>query len=197
MISFVLLGLTSCKDYDELLAKGVDFNGKIILARYGYNFRGLKVGASPVFSASEANDYPKIKIAQELGAIGVLIYSDPRDDGYVTVENGYLPYPQGPARNPTSVQRGSVQFISIYPGDPATPGYPAYEDAPRTEASNIPKIPSLPISWANAQVLLKEFEDTATDGTRLDGRQLSGKASKRSVQLVNHGECRLQITCYT
>ncbi len=59
----------------------------------------------------------KIKGAQELGAAGVLVYSDPRDDGSVTVENGYEAYPAGPARNPTSVERGSVQFISQYPGE--------------------------------------------------------------------------------
>lgn len=61
-------------------------------------------------------EYLQIKGAQERGAIGVLIYSDPRDDGIVTEENGYVAYPAGPARNPTSVQRGSVQFISKYPG---------------------------------------------------------------------------------
>lgn len=63
-------------------------------------------------------------------------------------------YPHGPARNPTAVQRGSVQFLSVYPGDPTTPGYPSYENSTRTEGSNIPTIPSLPISWANAEVLL-------------------------------------------
>lgn len=91
------------EDYDELEASGVDFNGKIIIVRYGAIFRGLK-----------------IKGAQERGAAAVLIYSDPRDDGAVTVENGYETYPHGPARNPYSVQRGSVQFISLYPGDPTT-----------------------------------------------------------------------------
>lgn len=110
----------------------------------------------------------------------MLIYSDTRDDGAVTAENGYETYPAGPARNPTSVQRGSVQFISAYPGDPTTPGVPAYENATRTEGENIPKIPSLPISWANAQRLLEELED---------GREVTGKASERKVRLVNHGMC--------
>ena len=58
----------------------------------------------------------------------------------MTAENGYDVYPAGPARNPSSVQRGSVQYLSAYPGDPTTPGYPAYEDAERTEGENIPKV---------------------------------------------------------
>ena len=58
----------------------------------------------------------------------------------MTAENGYEVYPAGPARNPSSVQRGSVQYLSAYPGDPTTPGYPAYEDAERTEGENIPKV---------------------------------------------------------
>lgn len=132
---------------------GVNLTGSIILARYGGNFRGLKV-----------------KGAQEVGAVGILIYSDTRDDGAVTVENGYKPYPDGPARSPTSVQRGSVQFISMYPGDPTTPGYPSYENVTRTEGLNIPSIPSLPFSWANAQKLL-EFSEKG----------------EINVRLVNHG----------
>ena len=123
----------------------------------------------------------QVKGAEELGAAGVLIYSDPRDDGVVTVENGYLPYPAGPARNPTAVQRGSVQYLSLYPGDPTTPGYPAYENATRTDGDNKPKIPSLPISWANAQRLLKELDQ---DG---DARVLNGKISEKKVRLVNRG----------
>ncbi|GJE84350.1 Zn-dependent exopeptidase [Phanerochaete sordida] len=151
------------EDYDELVAKGTDFTGKIVLTRYGGIFRGLKIEG-----------------AQRLGAAGVLIYSDPRDDGSVTVENGYEPYPAGPARNPTSVQRGSVQFLSLYPGDPTTPGYPAYENATRTDGENIPKIPSLPISWVNAQRLLAEISHDH------DARALTGKPSHRTIRLVNH-----------
>ncbi|KAH9977630.1 Zn-dependent exopeptidase [Lactifluus volemus] len=144
-------------DYDELVEKGVDFTGAIVLVRYGRLFRGLKV-----------------KRAQELGAAGILIYSDPQDDGTVTEKNGYAAYPHGPARNPTSVQRGSVQFISMYPGDPTTPGYPAYENSTRTNGSNIPSIPSLPISWANAKVLLDEIE-----------------SKNRPVRLINHVDTKV------
>ncbi|KAI0796916.1 Zn-dependent exopeptidase [Abortiporus biennis] len=136
------------EDYQDLVDKGVSLNGTIVLVRYGGIFRGLKV-----------------KGAQELGAAGILIFSDPRDDGTVTEANGYLPYPQGPARNANSVQRGSVQYLSIYPGDPTTPGYPSYENSTRTEGSNIPGIPSLPLSWANAKVLLQEIENGAVGRT--------------------------------
>ena len=151
------------------MAQGTNFTGKIVITRYGDTFRGLK-----------------IKGAQDLGAGGVLIYSDPRDDGYVTVKNDYSPYPAGPARNPSSVQRGSVQYLSLYPGDPTTPGYPAYQDAERTEGSNIPKIPSLPISWQNAEKLLAEISDIYTQAEH-GKKRLSGKASQRSIRLVNRG----------
>ena len=114
----------------------------------------------------------------------MLIYDDPRDDGAVTVANGYAPYPEGPARNPTAVQRGSVQFLSLYPGDPTTPGLPAYENATRTEGENIPKIPSLPISGDNARRLLKEI----SGGEPEEAFRMLGKPSKKKVRLVNHGK---------
>jgi N-acetylated-alpha-linked acidic dipeptidase len=122
-----------------------------------------------------------VKGAEDLGASGVIIYTDLRDDGVVAEKYGYSPYPAGPARNPTSVQRGSVQFMSIYPGDPVTPGYPAYENATRVEGKNTPKIPSLPISWANGKRLLEAIFGSET--TSLDGR-----SSEVKVRLVNHGE---------
>ncbi|QRV76487.1 vacuolar protein sorting-associated protein [Ceratobasidium sp. AG-Ba] len=133
----------SKKDFDDLAAAGHNLTGTVVLVRYGGVFRGLKV-----------------KAAQEAGAVGCLIYSDPRDNGPVTVENGYKYWPDGPALNPDSVQRGSVTFLSKYPGDPTTPGYPSYRDAERVEPTNLPSIPSLPVSWANAQVLLKELGDS-------------------------------------
>lgn len=125
----------------------------------------------------------KIYGAQQLGAAGVLIYSDPRDDGYVTEENGYLPYPRGPAHNPSAVQRGSAQYLSMYPGDPTTPGYPAYEDAERQEGVNIPKIPSLPISWKTVQAFLPEIRDGKETGLY---PSLNGKVSKTRLKLVNN-----------
>ncbi|KAH7916281.1 Zn-dependent exopeptidase [Hygrophoropsis aurantiaca] len=156
-------------DYDKLLEAGVDFKGKIVLARYGANFRGLKVQG-----------------AEALGAVGVLIYSDPRDDGPVTVENGYEPYPAGPARNPTSIQRGSVMYLSTYPGDPTTPGYPAYENATRVEGWNVPHTPSLPLSWANAKLL---FEQEL--GGVEEGRKLNGKVGSRKVKLANNVDVKV------
>lgn len=82
-------------------------------------------------------------------------------------------YPHGPARNQNSVQRGSVQYLSSYPGDPTTPGYPAYENSTRTEGENIPHIPSLPLSWANARILLNEISEGGLN---------------RTVSFVNHGK---------
>ena len=104
------------------------------------------------------------------------------------MKNGHAPYPAGPARNPTAVQRGSVQYLSFYPGDPTTPGYPAYENSDRTEGRNIPKIPSLPISWANAERLLEEIGDIYLDSDSYGRKRLSGKVSDTLVRLVNHGK---------
>lgn len=98
---FVYVNYGSYRDYEDLVEAGIDLKGKIAIAKYGGLFRGLK-----------------IKRAEELGMVGVLIYSDPGDDGDKTEQNGYKAYPDGPARNPSSVQRGSVMFLSTRPGDP-------------------------------------------------------------------------------
>lgn len=92
---YVFVNYGTYKDFEELEAAKVDLQGKIALAKYGGVFRGLKV-----------------KRAQELGMVGVVIYTDPGDDGDVTEKNGNATYPEGPARQPSSVQRGSVQFLS-------------------------------------------------------------------------------------
>ncbi|KAJ7241931.1 Zn-dependent exopeptidase [Mycena haematopus] len=155
-------------DYAELVAAGANLTGKIVITRYENVLRGLKV-----------------KGAEDLGAVGVLMYDDPRDDGYITVDNGFEPYPAGPARNPTAVQRGSVAYINLYPGDPSTPGLPAYPDSNRTEGTNGPRIPSLPISWANAQRLLAEIDGGA------EARILNGRSSAAAVRLVNHVDARV------
>jgi N-acetylated-alpha-linked acidic dipeptidase len=123
-------------DYKALQRMGVSAEGKIVIARYGSGWRGLKP-----------------KLAQEHGAIGCLIYSDPADDGYA-VENTY---PDGPARPPQGIQRGSVTDMTLFPGDPLTPGVGATAGAKRLKISESPvilKIPALPISYADAQVLL-------------------------------------------
>lgn len=98
---FVYVNYGTYQDYEDLVKANVSLEGKIAIAKYGGIFRGLKV-----------------KRAQELGMVGCLLYSDPGDDGKFTEENGYEAYPEGVARNPSSVQRGSAQFLSIRPGDP-------------------------------------------------------------------------------
>ncbi|KAK2016989.1 PA domain-containing protein [Colletotrichum eremochloae] len=136
---YVYVGRGSQADFDRLVDLGVDLEGKIALVRYGGLFRGLKV-----------------KNAQDHGMIGAVIFTDPGDDGNQTVANGYEAYPNGPARHPNSVQKGSVLFLSTYPGDPTTPGYPSHEGVNRADISPVtPKIPSIPISYASAEPLLR------------------------------------------
>ncbi|MFI5231386.1 MAG: transferrin receptor-like dimerization domain-containing protein [Gemmatimonadales bacterium] len=123
-------------DYDELDRRGISVKGAIVIARYGGSWRGIKP-----------------KVAYEHGAVGCLIYSDPKDDGYSQGET----YPNGPWRPKDGVQRGSVMDMPTYPGDPLTPGVGATKDAKRldrSEATTIMKIPVLPISWGDAQPLL-------------------------------------------
>ncbi|KAF2730936.1 Zn-dependent exopeptidase [Polyplosphaeria fusca] len=136
---YVYVNYGTYKDFEELQAANVSLAGKIALIKYGRIFRGLKV-----------------KRAQELGMVGAVMYTDPGDDGDVTEYNGNETYPTGPARQPSSVQRGSCQFLSFAPGDPTTPGYPSKPGAPRQPVDHaIPSIPSLPISYQDALPLLK------------------------------------------
>ena len=124
------------EDYKELDRRAISVKGKIVIARYRGGWRGLKP-----------------KLAYEHGAIGCLIYSDPRDDGYFLGDV----YPQGGWRPADGVQRGSVADIPLYSGDPLTPGVGATADAqrlPLTEAKTLMKIPVLPLSYADAQPLL-------------------------------------------
>lgn len=126
-------------DYEVLERLGVSVKGKIVIARYGASWRGIKP-----------------KVAYEHGAVGCLIYSDPRDDGYYQGDV----YPTGPYRNETGVQRGSVMDMPIHPGDPLTPGIGATKNAKRLsrdEAKTILKIPVLPISYGDALPLLKRL----------------------------------------
>jgi N-acetylated-alpha-linked acidic dipeptidase len=124
------------EDYRDLARRGVDVKGKIVIARYGGGFRGLKP-----------------KLAQEHGAVGCIIYSDPRDDGY---GQGDV-YPKGGWRPPGGVQLGSVADTGVYAGDPLTPGIgstPGARRIPIEQARVIMKIPVMPISYADAQPLL-------------------------------------------
>lgn len=123
-------------DYEQLERLGIDVKGKIVIAKYGGSWRGIKP-----------------KVAQEHGAIGCLIYSDPEEDGYFQGDV----YPKGAFKNQYGAQRGSVQDMPVYPGDPLTPGYGSTKDAKRierSEAANLIKIPVLPISYGDAQPLL-------------------------------------------
>jgi N-acetylated-alpha-linked acidic dipeptidase len=134
-------------DYDALQRLGVDVKGKIVIARYGQGWRGLKP-----------------KLAQEHGAVGAIIYSDPRDDGY-SVDDVY---PKGSARPPGGFQRGSVADMTLYPGDPLTPGVGATKNAKRLtreDAKTILKIPTLPISYGDATVLLASLDGPVAPAT--------------------------------
>jgi N-acetylated-alpha-linked acidic dipeptidase len=124
-------------DYVALKQAGVEVKGKIAIARYGNSFRGVKA-----------------KVAEENGAIGLLIYSDPADDGYMQGDV----YPKGPWRPETSAQRGSVQYLFQYPGDPLTPGKPSIPGVDRIkieDATNLTGIPVQPISYGDAKQLLQ------------------------------------------
>ena len=123
------------EDYEKLDRLGVSVKGAIVIARYGGGWRGIKP-----------------KVAAEHGAVGCLIYSDPRDDGYAEGEV----FPKGPFRPQDGVQRGSVEDTD-YPGDPLTPGVGATKDAKRLAIKDSPviqKIPVLPISYSDAQPLM-------------------------------------------
>ena len=123
-------------DYEELDRLGISVKGAIVIARYGGSWRGIKP-----------------KVAAEHGAIGCLIYSDPRDDGYAAGDT----FPNGPFRPADGAQRGSVMDMPVYPGDPLTPGVGATKDAKRlpiAEAKTLTKIPVMPISYGDAQPLL-------------------------------------------
>ncbi len=123
-------------DYRELEDLGVSVEGKIVLARYGRGYRGIKA-----------------KLAQDHKAAGLLIYSDPADDGYAAGD----PYPSGPWRPMSGIQRGSILYTEIYPGDPLMPGHAATGDAHRispSEAKSLPRIPTLPINAQDAAAIL-------------------------------------------
>ena len=126
-------------DYDRLAAAGIDAKGKIALVRYSvpYSYRGFKA-----------------LTAQQRGVAGLLIYSDPADDGFA---KGKV-YPEGPWGPPSHIQRGGIVFDFMVPGDPLTPGWPSLPGArriPRDEAISLPKIISAPLSYADARVILE------------------------------------------
>ncbi|HTS12362.1 MAG TPA: M28 family metallopeptidase [Candidatus Limnocylindrales bacterium] len=127
------------QDYADLESLGVSVAGKIVLVRYGRDYRGVKA-----------------RIAEEHKAAGLLIYSDPQDDGYVVGDT----YPLGPWRPLSAIQRGSVLYTQIYPGDPLTPGIPSVPASKRiapADAASLPHIPTLPINAQDASVILSHL----------------------------------------
>ena len=132
------------EDFNELATQNIDLHGKIVICRYGDNFRGVKA-----------------YIAEQRGAIGVLIYSDPQDDGYYKGD----PWPIGPWRPETGVQRGSVQYLFKYPGDPETPGVASTPDLPDSARvspdGNQPHIISIPISYHDAAPILQALKGSS------------------------------------
>lgn len=139
------------EDFDQLAKLGVEVKGKIVLVRYGDNFRGVKV-----------------YLAQQRGAVGVIIFSDPADDGYARGDM----YPRGAMRPASAVQRGSVQFLPIYPGDAETPGVASSPELPATQrmteaqtrqlpGGDQPSIPSNPLSYKDASPILEALAGPA------------------------------------
>ena len=134
-------------DFDKLKQMNIDVRGKIVIVRYGQNFRGVKAF-----------------VAQERGAAGVIIYSDPKDDGFYRGD----PYPKGPWRPASGVQRGSIGYMFQFPGDPTTPGIaatPTLPDAKRispSDSEQMPKIPVTPLSYADAQPILENLAGPAS-----------------------------------
>ncbi|GAB4382487.1 MAG: transferrin receptor-like dimerization domain-containing protein [Phycisphaerales bacterium] len=125
------------EDFHRLASMGVDCHGKIVIARYGGNYRGYKA-----------------RFAERAGAVGLIIYTDPADSGYVKG----LAYPDGGWATPHSIQRGSLATLD-YPGDPLTPFIPAEEDAPRLDPDEVslPTIPVQPIGWGAAHEILSRM----------------------------------------
>src|SRR5829696_8447335 len=127
-------------DYEDLKKVGVDVKGRIVIVRYGNSFRGVKA-----------------KVAEQNGAIGCIIYSDPEDDGYMQGDV----FPKGPWRPVASGQRGSVQYLFDYPGDPLTPGRPSIPGEPRLkpeEATDLTRIPVQPIAYDVARTILSQLK---------------------------------------
>jgi N-acetylated-alpha-linked acidic dipeptidase len=127
------------EDYEYLKQQGIDVRGKIVIARYGQSWRGIKP-----------------KVAQEHGALGCIIYSDPREDGYFPGDV----FPKGPYRPAQGAQRGSVVDMPLYPGDPLSPGWASEKGSKRlarSEAESLLKIPVLPVSYADAKPLLAKL----------------------------------------
>jgi N-acetylated-alpha-linked acidic dipeptidase len=165
------------EDYDRLKRLGIDVKGKIVIARYGVGWRGLK----PL-------------LAQWHGAIGCIIYSDPAQDGYGIADV----YPKGGSRPPEGVQRGSVLDMPVYPGDPLTPGVGATESAKRLTretAKTLLKIPAIPMSYGDAQKILANLGGPVATGSARGALPITyhfGGDGKTQLHLAVKSEWKLR-----
>jgi N-acetylated-alpha-linked acidic dipeptidase len=157
-------------DYRELESLGVSVEGKIALARYGQGFRGIKA-----------------KLAEEHKAAGLILYSDPQDDGFVAGDT----FPEGPWRPTSGVQRGSILYTELHPGDPLTPGVgpnPSMNHVLPADSATLPHIPTMPISAKDAAFILENLGGAAR-AAGLAGRA-SVYVSRRSRGLaISHEDC--------
>lgn len=138
---YIYANYGTIEDFAHLKKVGVEVKGKIVIMRYSKIFRGLKV-----------------KHAQNEGAIGVVLYTDPFDDGAITTQK-YEAYPKGPARNPSSLERGSVEYFTDCPGDPTTPGWASKGNKVKrvSPKGRIPDIPSVPVSFRSIEPVLESL----------------------------------------
>jgi len=165
-------------DYEVLSELGVDVRGKIVLARYGGSWRGIKP-----------------KVAAEHGAIGCIIYSDPHEDGYFQGDA----YPAGPFRAAGMIQRGSVMDMPRYPGDPSTPGRPSKAGVERLRMDQIPTfapIPVQPMSYRDAQKILERLRGPVAPEQWRGSLPITyhigpGPARVRLALQMNYGQRRL------
>lgn len=172
---FVYCNYGTLNDYKFLIDSSIDIEGKIHIIKYGYLNSGLKV-----------------RNAELYGATSVIFFNDPVDDGFVTTKNGYLPFPDGPARNPSAIERATVEYYTDFPGDPTTPNYPS--KYPYTErlspAGKLPRIPSIPLSVKDITPILQQINNTGIqwreNGNIQNFDYSSGPSTDKTViQLVN------------
>lgn len=162
------------EDYQILSDQGISVNGKICISRYGGSYRGVKA-----------------KVAGDNGAVGLILYSDPADDGYMRGDV----YPRGPWRSADAIQRGTVKYIFQHASDPLTPGWAATADAERipiAEATDLPKIPVVPLAYRDAEPLLKALAGPNVPGDWQGGLPFAyhigpGPAKVRVKVRCDHG----------
>ena len=162
-------------DYDALAERGVDVKGKIVIARYGQSWRGIKP-----------------KVAAEHGAIGCIIYSDPYDDGYYRGDS----YPKGGWRPAEGAQRGSVMDMTLYPGDPLTPGVGATKDAPRLardKAETITKIPDVADLLCRCDAAARGFGRAGRAAADARGAAVDVSLGTRAGDGASGGRIRLEV----